>query len=214
MWSLTISTMKIDRLERSKHVSGRILVFLEDGGLIKVTEQELLDFGLRAGDELDEAALERLRAAADGSNAKAQAAALIGRRAMSRRDLEKKLMEKGASGREAAYAAEWMEAIGGLDDAAYAAMLVRHCAQRGYGPARYRDELYKHGVDRALWEDAIDAAPPAEELAAAFLRSRFRKGPPEDKDRKRAADALARRGFGWEDVKTALRRVEAELEEA
>ena len=83
--------MKIDRLERSRHVSGRVLVFLEDGSLVKVTEQELLDFGLRAGDELDGDTLERLRDAASGSDAKARAAALIGRRAMSRRDLERKL---------------------------------------------------------------------------------------------------------------------------
>ena len=58
--------MKIDRLERSRHVSGRVLVFLEDGSLVKVTEQELLDFGLRAGDELDGDTLERLRDGASG----------------------------------------------------------------------------------------------------------------------------------------------------
>ena len=121
--------MKIDRLERSRHVSGRVLVFLEDGSLVKVTEQELLDFGLRAGDELDGDTLERLRDAASGSDAKARAAALIGRRAMSRRDLERKLTEKGATQAEARYAAEWLEAIGALNDAEYAALLVRHCAR-------------------------------------------------------------------------------------
>lgn len=196
--------MKIDRLERSRHVSGRVLVFLEDGSLVKVTEQELLDFGLRAGDELDGDTLERLRDAASGSDAKARAAALIGRRAMSRRDLERKLTEKGATQAEARYAAEWLEAIGALNDAEYAALLVRHCAHMGYGPARYRDELYKHGIDRELWDDAMDAAPDPAELVEEFLRDRFRKGPPDEKERRRAADALARRGFSWSDVKAGL----------
>lgn len=196
--------MKIDRLERSRHVSGRVLVFLEDGSLVKVTEQELLDFGLRAGDELDGDTLERLRDAASGSDAKARAAALIGRRAMSRRDLERKLTEKGATQTEARYAAEWLEAIGALNDAEYAALLVRHCARMGYGPARYRDELYKHGIDRELWDDAMDAAPDPAELVEEFLRDRFRKGPPDEKERRRAADALARRGFSWGDVKAGL----------
>ena len=41
-----------------------MLVFLEDGALLKITEQELLDFGLRPGDELDTETLERLKAAA------------------------------------------------------------------------------------------------------------------------------------------------------
>ena len=41
-----------------------MLVFLEDGVCLKITEQELLDFGLRSGDELDEAVLGRLKEAA------------------------------------------------------------------------------------------------------------------------------------------------------
>ena len=126
--------MRIDRIEASKHKRGRVLVFLEDGSLLKVTEQELLTFGLRAGDTLDEETLRRLKEAAGVSNVKTTAADLIGRRAMSRRDLERKLQEKGASEAEARYAGEWLEAIGALDDAAYAAALAHHCGDRGYGP--------------------------------------------------------------------------------
>lgn len=196
--------MKIDRLERSKHVDRRVLVFLEDGSLLKITEQELLDFGLRAGDDLDSETLERLKNAASGSDAKARAAALIGRRAMSRRDLERKLAEKGASQAEARYAAEWLEAIGALNDAEYAALLVRHSADLGYGPGRYRDELFRHGIHRDLWEEAMDAAPDPAELIGAYLRDRFRSGPPDERERRRAADALARRGFNWDDIKAGL----------
>ena len=87
--------MRIDRIEASKHKRGRVLVFLADGSLLKVTEQELLTFGLRSGDELDEETLTRLKEAAGVSNIKTTAADLVGRRAMSRRDLEKKLREKG-----------------------------------------------------------------------------------------------------------------------
>lgn len=196
--------MKIDRLERSKHVQGRVLAFLEDGTLLKLTEQELLDFGLRAGDDLAAETLEKLKNAASGSDAKARAAELIGRRAMSRRDLERKLKEKGASEMETRYAAEWLEAIGALNDQEYAAALVRRCAQRGYGPARYRDELYKHGVPRDLWEDAMAQAPDPAEIIGAFLQTRFRGEPPDERERRRAADALARRGFGWSDVRAGL----------
>ena len=100
--------MRIDRIEASKHKRGRVLVFLADGSLLKVTEQELLTFGLRSGDELDEETLTRLKEAAGVSNIKTTAADLVGRRAMSRRDLEKKLQEKGASETEARYAGEWL----------------------------------------------------------------------------------------------------------
>ena len=202
--------MRIDRIEASKHKRGRVLVFLEDGACLKITEQELLDFGLRAGDELDKPTLDRLKEAAGVSNVKATAADLIGKRAMSRRDLERKLREKGASEAEARYAAEWLEAIGAINDADYAALLVRHCAQLGYGPARIRDKLYEKGVPRELWEDALDTLPDQSEDVDRFLRSKLRGALPDEKEKKRLTDALLRRGFSWGDVRAAWNRLGSE----
>ena len=202
--------MRIDRIEASKHKRGRVLVFLEDGACLKITEQELLDFGLRAGDELDKPTLDRLKEAAGVSTVKATAADLIGKRAMSRRDLERKLQEKGASEAEARYAAEWLEAIGAINDADYAALLVRHCAQLGYGPARIRDKLYEKGVPRELWEDALDTLPDQSEYVDRFLRSKLRGELPDGKEKKRLTDALLRRGFSWGDVRAAWNRLGSE----
>lgn len=187
------------------------MAFLEDGTCLRITEQELLDFGLRPGDNLDEETLEQLQASAGNSNAKATAAALVGRKAMSRSDLIRKLQEKGVSSVEADYAAQWLEAIGALGDAEYAAALVRHCAQMGYGPARWRDELRRHGIERDLWDEAMDAAPPIEEITAKYLAGRLKGRSLDQRELKRTADALARRGFGWSDVKSALGRL-AEIE--
>ena len=202
--------MRIDRIEASRHKRGRVLVFLEDGACLKVTEQELLDFGLRAGDDLKEGTLAKLKEAAGVSNVKAAAADLIGKRAMSRRDLERKLQEKGASEAEARYAAEWLEAIGAINDADYAALLVRHCAQLGYGPARIRDKLYEKGVPRELWEDALDTLPDQSEDVDRFLRSKLRGELPDEKEKKRLTDALLRRGFSWGDVRAAWNRLGSE----
>ena len=202
--------MRIDWIEASKHKRGRVLVFLEDGACLKITEQELLDFGLRAGDELDKPTLDRLKEAAGVSNVKATAADLIGKRAMSRRDLERKLQEKGASEAEARYAAEWLEAIGAINDADYAALLVRHCAQLGYGPARIRDKLYEKGVPRELWEDALDTLPDQSEDVDRFLRSKLRGELPDEKEKRRLTDALLRRGFSWGDVRAAWNRLGSE----
>ena len=199
--------MRIERIEASRHKRGRVLVFLEDGALLKVTEQELLDFGLRKGDELDGETLERLKKASGVSGTKAAAADLIGRKAMSRRDLERKLREKGANEAEARYAAEWLEAIGAIDDAAYAAALVRHCASRGYGPARIREKLYEKGVPRELWEEALEEAPDNESQIEAYLASRLRGRMPDGKEKKRLVDGLLRRGYPWSDVKAVLGRM-------
>ena len=205
--------MRVERIEASKHKKGRILVFLEDGACLKITEQELLDFGLRSGDELDEEALGRLKEAAGVSNTRAAAAELIGKRAMSRRDLERKLREKGASEAEARYAAEWLEAIGALNDAEYAAALVRHYSRLGYGPARVREKLYEKGVPRELWEDALEELPEEGGQVDAFLQSKLRGRTPDEKEKRRLTNALLRRGFPWGEVKAAWRRLGEEMQE-
>ena len=202
--------MRIERIEASKHKRGRVLVFLEDGACLKITEQELLDFGLRAGDELDHGTLERLKEAAGVSNVKVTAADLVGRRAMSRRDLERKLRDKGASEADARYAAEWLEAIGAINDADYAALLARHCGDLGYGPQRVRQKLQEKGVPRELWDDALDALPDPAEQIDRFLRSKLR-GELDEREKKRLSDALLRRGYAWSDVKAGLNRLGAGL---
>ena len=199
--------MRIERIEASRHKRGRVLVFLEDGACLKITEQELLDFGLRAGDDLDEETLAKLKEAAGVSNVKATAADLIGKRAMSRASLEKKLKEKGASEAEARYAAEWLEAIGAINDADYAALLARHYGEMGYGPQRVRDKLYEKGVPRELWEEALDQLPDNGEQIDRFLQSKLRGRTPEEKEKKRLTDALLRRGYSWSDVKSAWNRM-------
>lgn len=205
--------MRIERVEASKHKKGRVLVFLEDGACLKITEQELLDFGLRSGDDLDDQTLGRLREAAGLSNTRAAAADLIGKRAMSRRDLERKLREKGASEAEARYAAEWLEAIGALNDAEYAAALARHYSGMGYGPARVREKLYEKGVPRELWEEALEELPADGGQVEAFLRSKLRGRGPDEKEKRRLTNALLRRGFPWGEVKAAWRRMGEEVQE-
>ncbi len=206
--------MRIERVEASRRKRGRVLVFLEDGACLKITEQELLDFGLRAGDRLDGEALARLKEAAGISNVKVTAADLVGKRAMSRRELERKLAERGASQAEARYAAEWLEAIGAIDDGDYAALLARHYGQMGWGPARVREKLREKGVPRELWEEALEELPAAEGQIDAFLSGKLRDRTPDDRERKRLSDALLRRGFSWGDVKAAWRRRGQELPEA
>ena len=205
--------MRIERIQASPHKKGRVLVFLEDGACLKITEQELLDFGLRPGDDLDARRLGQLKEAAGVSNVKAAAADLIGKRAMSRHDLERKLQEKGASQAEARYAAEWLEAIGALNDADYAAILVRHCAGLCYGPARIREKLREKGVPRELWEDALDQAGDSAEQVDRFLAARLRGRTPEEAEKRRLTSALLRRGFSWGDIREAWGRLGAEIPE-
>ena len=53
--------MRIERLENSKHKQERVLVYLEDGTLLRITGAELLRFGLYQGLDLPPETLEELK---------------------------------------------------------------------------------------------------------------------------------------------------------
>lgn len=202
--------MRVEEVKKSQRKQGRFLVRLEDGGILRVTEDELLRFGLREGLELGEEELEALRASAKASRTKAAAARMIGSRALSKQELTRRLMKKGSDAGDAQAAADWLEEIGAVDDENYAAALVRHYGGKGYGPARVRDELRRRGVGRELWDSALEEMPEAAEILDHLLQKRGDLSDP--KERRRASDALLRRGFSWEQVRAALGRY-AEMEE-
>jgi regulatory protein len=106
-----------------------------------------------------------------------------------------------------------MEELGYLDDAAYAQRVVRHYAAKGYGERKLRDELYRRGVPRDLWEAALaDLDDPAETIDA-FVAKKLAGREPDRKELKKVSDALARRGYSWSDISAALRRYGAQGDE-
>lgn len=198
--------MRIEEVKKSERKKGRFLVRLEDGDILRVTEEELLRFGLRAGMELDGAMMEAVAASVRASSAKAAAANMIGSRALSKKELTRRLVKKGNDESDARAAADWLEDIGAVDDAGYAAALVRHYGGKGYGPARVREELRRRGVDRELWDAALEEMPEAAEILDALIRKKCRGELSDPKEKKRVSDGLLRRGFAWSDVKAAMGR--------
>ena len=204
--------MRIEEVKQSERKKGRFLVKLEDGTILRVTEEELLRFDLRSGVELDEGTLDAIRSSARTSSAKAQAANMIGSRALSKQELTRRLVRKGAEAADAQTAADWLEDIGAVDDAAYAAVLVRHYGAKGYGIARVKEELRRRGVEKDLWDKALEELPDSGETLDALIQKRCKGDLSDPKERKRTCDALLRRGFSWSEVRAAMGRY-AEMEE-
>ena len=179
-------------------------MYLEGGDLLHVTESELLRFGLSIGLDIDDGTVIELQQSGARSETRVRAANMISARPLSRRELVKKLREKGAAESDAEAAADWLEEIGALNDADYASMLVRHYGGMGYGEAKIRDELYRRGVKRELWEDALAASPDAQETIARVIAQKTKGRTLDEKGRKRLSDLLLRRGFARRDVRAAL----------
>ena len=205
--------MRIEEVKKSERKKGRFLVRLENGDILRVTEEELLKFGLRAGMELEGETLEAVKASVKKSSAKAAAANMIGSRALSKKELTKRLIQKGNDEDDAQAAVDWLEDIGAVDDAGYAAALVRHYGGKGYGPARVKEELRRRGVDRELWDEALEEMPEAAEILDQLIQKKCKGNLSDPREKKRVSDALMRRGFGWGDVKAAMGRYAEMMED-
>ena len=205
--------MRITRIENSKHVQERVLVYLEEGDPLRITQNELLQFGLYQGMDLSPELVVQLQNTGRRSESRAAAARMVSGRMLSRRELTDKLNRKGVDPDTAEETADWLEALGAVDDAAYAGVIARHYAAGGYGPGRVRQELQKRGIPRELWDDALFQLPDSAEAIDLFLRKKLGGRTPDRAMLKKLSDALLRRGFSWNDIRPALNRLGGEIEE-
>ncbi|MCL1871472.1 MAG: recombination regulator RecX [Promicromonosporaceae bacterium] len=119
----------------------------------------------------------------------------------SRRELEQSLARKGYPEHVAAQVLDRLDEVGLVDDAGYAQMVVRtRHAERGLARRAIAVELRRRGIDDDTAADALDQVDDEDERAAAErlahkLVARTR-GLDRDARVRRAASALARKGYG------------------
>lgn len=191
----------------------RFLARFDNGEELRTTLSVVTELSLYTGVELDEAGLDAARAASARARCRQRALRIIGARAMSARELTDRLLEKGEAPENAQAAVAWLLELGLLDDAQYAGMCVRHYAAKGYGVQKIRSELYRRGIPRALWDEALQELPEQDAQLDALLRRKLKSAAPDRTELKKAADYLYRRGFSYGEIRDALARYDAELEE-
>ena len=205
--------MVIQDLKPSKRVPGRWLAALEDGSILRLGEAQVADFALYAGMELSEEQARALLDAARRDSLKEKALELLSRKPLSRRELEKKLEQWDAGEEERLAICDRMEELGFLNDRAYAQRVVSHFSARGFGVKKLRDELYRRGVPRELWEEALEGAEDPSQAIDAFVAKKLAGREADRKELQKVSAALARRGYQWADISAALRRYGAQVEE-
>ena len=195
--------MKLELLKTTPDRAGRYWVSFEDGSRMGLYRQTVEDFGLYSGKELQAQEMEALKNAASAMSAKMRAVRIVSASNVSQRMLEEKLVRKGENPDQAKAAVAWMAELNLVDDRQTADQVVRSCIAKGYGPARARQALYEKRVPKEFWEEALEDYPDQSEKIEAFLRDRL--GPDADeKQRRRAIDALLRRGHSYGDIRRVL----------
>ena len=204
--------MKIDQLKTTPDRAGRYWLTFEDGSKLGLYRQTVEDFGLYTGRELSEQEHADLLTAAGKMSAKMRAVRIVSASSVSRRDLEERLVRKGEDAQQAKEAVRWMEELHLVDDRATAESVVHSCISKGYGLQRAKQALYEKRIPKKFWDDALADYPDQSEHILSFLRSRLGESW-EEKDLKKAIDALLRRGHGYSEIRQCLQRMEAEAED-
>ena len=204
--------MRIDSVSQSPDRAGRYLVKFSDGSSLRLYRQTVEDFRMYPGLEIED--LQVLRDHDSRYSAKMRAVRIISASAVSRRDLETRLVRKGESEEQARAAVEWLADLNLVDDRQTARQIVERCIHKGYGLQRAKQALYEKQIPKDLWEEVLTDYPDQTERIADFLRTRLRD-PEDPKQVRRAIDAALRRGHSYGDVKRALEQIgtESEFEE-
>ena len=136
-----------------------------------------------------------------------RALALLVRREHSRKELARKLAERGIEAEAALSAVDRLTGDGWQSDARFAEMLVRTRVTHGQGPVRIRAELGTHGLDQEKIETALQGFEGSwTDAAREVARRRFGMDllSADVAQRRKVADFLYRRGFDGEAVRAVL----------
>ena len=207
-----ILTMRIDALSPNADRAGRYLVTFSDGSTMRLYRQTLEDFGIYTGLELTDEDISRLRSAAGQMSAKMRAVRIVAASNVSKSDLEQRLIRKGESPKQAKEAVQWMEDLNLVDDRVTAQQTVQRCIRQGYGKARAKQALYEKQIPRQLWEEVLADYPDQTDSITQFLRNRLGESW-DERDLKRAMDALVRRGHNYSQIRRALQNLELDADD-
>ena len=181
----------------------------EDGSSMRLYRQTVEDFCLYSGKELRAEEMVSLRKAAGEMSAKMRAVRIVSASSVSKRDLEYRLVQKGEDPKQAKEAVAWMSDLNLLDDAKTAEQIVDRCIRKGYGLSRAKQALYEKRIPKEFWEDALADYPDQSDRILEFLRSRLDETS-QERDVRRATDALLRKGHRYQEIRKALQRLNFE----
>ena len=195
--------MVISSLHRT--AAEHVTVCFEEGTEVPSTLGVITEMMLFSGKDLDDSEMERLHSLSERALVLEKAISLLSYSRMSSRELKNKLVHKGIEFDTAEAVVEKLQDLRLLDDAEYAAAVARHYTAKGYGPGRIRAEFSRRGIERDLWEEALESAPQVDEQIDRLVRAKLKD--PDDRDQvRKVTAALARRGFSWDEIRSAIAR--------
>lgn len=179
---------------------------------MRLYRQTVQDHCLYTGMELSEQQMDALRTDAGSMSAKMRAVRIVAASSVSKKDLQQRLVQKGEDPTQAADAVAWMEEMHLVDDEETARQIVSRCAAKGYGMSRAKQALYEKKIPKQYWDAALADYPNQIEHILTFLRSKL-DDDADQKQIKKAIDALLRRGHSYSEIRAALQQLTVDPDE-
>ena len=195
--------MRIEKLKTTPDRAGRYWITLDNGEKLALYRQTVEDFALYTGKELSNEEWEALLESAGKMSARMRAVRIVTASAVSKRDLQERLVRKGEDPTQAREAVDWMESLSLVDDRKTAEHVVENCIRKGYGLSRAKQALYEKRIPKELWDDVLADYPDQIDKITQYLSTRL-TDPEDEKQVRRAIDALIRRGHRYVDIRRAL----------
>ena len=195
--------MRIEKLKTTPDRAGRYWITLDNGEKLALYRQTVEDFALYTGKELSSEEWEALQESAGKMSARMRAVRIVTASAVSKRDLQERLVRKGEDPTQAREAVDWMESLSLVDDRKTAEHVVENCIRKGYGLSRAKQALYEKRIPKELWDDVLADYPDQIDKITQYLSTRL-TDPEDEKQVRRAIDALIRRGHRYADIRRAL----------
>ncbi len=187
----------------------RFNVYVDGEFAVGVHAEVVAAAGLKVGRAVSVADLQALASAEELRRARDTALGLLGYRARSRAELQRRLERHGYEPELVRETLDLLARNGLVDDAEFSRSWVRaRTGSRPMGPGRIAAELRQKGVDREVIQEALQPLGPDTELDLALSVGRRKieqlHGEDARSARRKLGAMLMRRGFGWETVSCVL----------
>lgn len=201
--------MKITDIQKAK--STRYTVFVDDE-YFAVLDIEIIYFnGLKVGDEIDEEHMQDILRQAQRRTARERAYYLLGYRDHSKKELYDKLL-KSACPEIALEIVEMVEEQGLINDAEYARKLAEYYLKsKAWGEKKVYFEMLRRGIDKETASEALSCCEvDSVGQIKAVIEKKYYDCLEDYNKKQRTIAALLRKGFSYEDIKSAMELIAEE----
>lgn len=200
--------MTVTDIERGQKNIRRYNIYLNGVYSFSVYDDTLLEFHIKKGMSLSLPDIEEITLYDKKKIASSKAYELLSHRAFSKKGLIKRLMEKGIESDDAHVAAEELEKDGYIDDSEYSKEFAKYyCEVKGFGKRRIVSELILKGVDREAAEEAAEICSEYDNIEKELKKMAKNKDLSDTKEKRKVTDRLIRKGYDYESIRDALRRL-------